>query len=68
MIMFSVLILSRAKPKQPGKRIGEKWKEYVKEDLQGTNKDFYVLKHTNLDEIARILNARLSFKNGRPRL
>ena len=37
------------------KRITEKWKQNVKEDL-GINKNFYWLKHTNLDETATILD------------
>ncbi|HUZ60275.1 MAG TPA: tyrosine-type recombinase/integrase [Hanamia sp.] len=49
------------KTKTTTKRIGEKWKEYVKEDL-GINKDFYVLKHTNLDETADILDAEAAAK------
>ena len=61
MIMFSVRILSQAKPKQPPKRIGNKWKQYVKKDLK-INKNFYWLKRTNLDETARILDAEAAAK------
>ena len=43
------------KTKTTTKRIGNKWKEYVKEDLK-INKNFYWLKHLNLDETATILD------------
>lgn len=43
------------------KRMGNKWKQYVKEGL-GIDIDFYALKHLNLDETAAILDAEAAAK------
>lgn len=43
------------------KKISNKWKEYVKEDL-GIDVDFYSLKHLNLDETSTILDAEAAAK------
>jgi len=49
------------KTKTTTKRIGNKWKEYVKEGL-GIDKNFYWLKHLNLDETATILDDEAAAK------
>ena len=43
------------------KRMGNKWKEYVKDGL-GIDIDFYSLKHLNLDETSSILDAKAASK------
>ncbi|HEY5370490.1 MAG TPA: hypothetical protein VIJ75_16015 [Hanamia sp.] len=49
------------KTKTTTKRIGNKWKEYVKEGL-GIDKNFYWLKHLNLNETATILDDEAAAK------
>ena len=49
------------KTKTTTKRMGNKWKEYVKEGL-GIDADFYALKHLNLDETATILDDEAAAK------
>jgi len=43
------------------KRIGNKWRAYVKEGLE-IDIDFYSLKHLNLDETSKLLNAEAASK------
>ena len=49
------------KTRTTAKRMGNKWRLYVKEGL-GINIDFYSLKHLNLDEVAGLLDAEAAAK------
>ena len=49
------------KTRTTAKRMGNKWRLYVKEGL-GINIDFYSLKHLNLDETSKLLDAEAAAK------
>ena len=49
------------KTRTTAKRMGDKWRLYVKEGL-GIDIDFYSLKHLNLDETSKLLDAEAASK------